>query len=249
MMSTEVKEVIYVSIALILVGFVLTLVALGLDFRSDVAEIQNEQAISKYMLVSTNEFEKYQDAVIYGEDLVYLIKEYSDDMLFYIDGIKIKDAGNLGVIKIYQQNDESVCTVEGTFKGEKIPNTLFYLNKQDASYDKEGNMVSEYRIDSNCTYYCFLVYDNYDINTYDKAKIVNTTTDYTRVTGFYIHKVGEGRHIYTTQTDTMAAKKECGCWKFYKAQNNCDAQTALNNCVCKAIDYSNDIDDFRNSHK
>jgi hypothetical protein len=86
MFSSEIKETVYIAISCILAAAVLTLVAFVMDIRSDLAEVHNTELSSQRSMTAYQEFNKYQDNVLYGEDIMGLIREYAGtDIHIYID--------------------------------------------------------------------------------------------------------------------------------------------------------------------
>ena len=78
MFSSEIKETIYVAIGLSLAAMVLALVAYVMGIRSDLASAQNELISTKYTMEAYTSYNKYQGAVLYGEDVMAIIREFAD---------------------------------------------------------------------------------------------------------------------------------------------------------------------------
>ena len=92
MFSSEIKETIYVAISLMLAAAVLGLVAFVLDIRSDFAVTQNQQIAARTEMTAFGEYDKFQDNILYGEDVMALIREYAgSDISVYIDTLVCKD--------------------------------------------------------------------------------------------------------------------------------------------------------------
>lgn len=240
MISSEIKETIYIAIGLITVAFVLLLVSFGYSLRSQMADIQNEQRIVQYMTKAKNKFEKYHDTVIYGEDVVALIHEYTDDIMFYIDDLKLADGSNLTDVLIDSNGDTSINTKiryssTPIFKGYNE----IYLGLEDASAG------AKYPVDSEKTYYCYLVFDAYDVNSMSSYKYTPSNGDYTQVSGIIIKYVGDGKHIYIRDIsgrDNISATTECGCYITYKKKNNIETdKEAKEKCDCPALEFSKKI--------
>ena len=93
----EVKETVYIAISAILLALVLGLASVLINIRNDIASARNEEILSAQDMVQYRQFNKYNDKVISGDDVIELIR------LYYTEGIDIyinsKD-GTPGAIRI-----------------------------------------------------------------------------------------------------------------------------------------------------
>ena len=86
MFSSEIKETIYIAMSLILAAAVLGMVAFVMDIRSDFASVHNQEIMARNQVSSYAEYDKYQDEILYGEDVIALIREYANtEIKVYID--------------------------------------------------------------------------------------------------------------------------------------------------------------------
>ena len=216
MFSSEIKETIYVAIGLSLAAMVLALVAYVMGIRSDLASAQNELISTKYTMEAYTSYNKYQGAVLYGEDVMAIIREFAgSDIVVYIDEL------------VYDRD-----------KGGKFSEKDFYMDKQayinepfkfsveglEYGTDGKGGSDGIGGVKRNTTDYSYLVFGKY---TEDEIKEAGYTDEaegvyYSDVTAIVIKKVGDGRHNYAINQDA------CGC-KGDKKFGPCTATEIYNN--------------------
>lgn len=156
MFSSEIKETIYVAISLMLAAAVLGLVAFVLDVRSDFATTQNEQIAARTEMTAFGEYDKFQDNILYGEDVMALIREYAGtDIVVYIDNLVCKD-GEMGAIYL---NKEAYIT-----NPEKYSIHALEFGKNDA-----GANILKGGVSREATYYAYLVFGKYTENEIKNA--------------------------------------------------------------------------------
>lgn len=86
MFSSEIRETVYIGIALMLVAIVLGVVAVVIDIRGDFATIKNEQSASYLQVKEYRTYNAYDDKLIYPEEVIELILSFQDTGLdIYID--------------------------------------------------------------------------------------------------------------------------------------------------------------------
>lgn len=88
MVGTEIKEVVYVALGLFIVSLVLGTASFFIHLRDDMANTRNAQIQTTEVTTLYREFNKYNDTIIYGEDVIEVIRAYFDtDVAVYVDRI------------------------------------------------------------------------------------------------------------------------------------------------------------------
>ena len=194
MFSSEIKETIYIAISCVLAAAVLTLVAFVMDIRSDLAEVHNTELSSQRSMTAYQEYNKYQDNVLYGEDIMQLIREYAgSDVTIYVDKLYL-DGGSspelyLDVAK-YKQN-KKIASIEELEYGT---NSLL-----------PGGIKRDH------TYWVYLVFDEYDKDGVKSAKYKNNGSgekhNFFEVSAIKVLSVTSGRKSYDEVKTTISNYK------------------------------------------
>ncbi len=194
MFSSEIKETVYIAISCILAAAVLTLVAFVMDIRSDLAEVHNTELSSQRSMTAYQEFNKYQDNVLYGEDIMGLIREYAGtDVHIYID-------------KLY---------LDGGTKSEwYLDEAVYKTNKKIASIEEleyGTNNLLPGGIKRDHTYWVYLVFDAYDKKGVKSATYKENGTgekhNFFEVSAIKIISVTSGRKAYDEVKTTISNYK------------------------------------------
>ena len=190
MFSSEIKETIYIAISCILAAAVLTLVAFVMDIRSDLAEVHNTELSSQRSMTAYQEFNKYQDNVLYGEDIMGLIREYAgSDVAIYVDELYL----------------------DGGTKSEwYLDEAVYKTNKKIASIEEleyGTNNLLPGGIKRDHTYWVYLVFDAYDEQSVKNAKYKDNGTgekhNFFEVSAIKVLDLGEGRKAYKEVETTI----------------------------------------------
>lgn len=103
MVSEEVKETIYIAIGAIVAAAVLALLAFVLQLRGDYAATYNEQKATQLETEMYMKYNAYQDKIIYGDELIALIREFWDtDTHICIDEIVFKNSEGNTISNTYK---------------------------------------------------------------------------------------------------------------------------------------------------
>lgn len=199
MFSSEIKETIYIAISLILVAAILGLVSFVMDIRSDFASVQNQEIAAQTEMSSYLRFNKYQGSVIYGEDVIALIREFADtDVAVYIPELR--------------------CKNNTTMSGFYMNRDIYLANPNKFSMDTlEFGMNSSWIPDGvsrEATYFCFLVFGKYTdaeikSSNYVERGFTNAYVNYADVTGVVVRKICDTRCRYLSSLPVGAG--DCGC--------------------------------------
>lgn len=163
MFTSEIKETIYLAINLILVAAVLGLVAFMMGLRSDYATVYNNEISTRNEISAYSKFDNYQGEVIYGEDIIAIIREYaSSDIAVCIQNLQFKSDGGVNVSeplyfvnkRLYLENPDKYSV-----------KTLEFGLDTDASTHKG--------ISRNATYFSYLVFGKYTEDEIKSAKYVD----------------------------------------------------------------------------
>lgn len=217
MFSSEIKETIYVAISLMLAAAVLGLVAFVLDIRSDFASARNMETATKQSMETYTAFNKYQGQILYGEDVIAIIREYAGtDIAVYVD--KLTDEGG-SVHPFYVDNE----VYKSDLVSFKQLTSIRGLEYGEGPYNPLNGGVKR-----NTTYFSYLVFGEYG-----ESEITNTSYKdlddkfyYSDVTAIIIKKVGDGRHSYVTnpKVSNKPSEEECGCKGNTKIYGLCTAE-------------------------
>lgn len=201
MFSSEIKETIYIAISCILAAAVLTLVAFVMDIRSDLAEVHNTELSSQRSMTAYQEFNKYQDNVLYGEDIMQLIREYAgSDVAIYVDELYLDERDPLKGLYLdvakYKQ-DKKIASIDvleyGKYKNELGNEVIFNELKGGITRDR--------------TYWVYLVFDAYDEQSVKNAKYKDNGTgekhNFFEVSAIKVLDLGEGRKAYKEVETTI----------------------------------------------
>lgn len=109
MVSSEVKETIYIAVSAILLASLLTFISFLMTLRGEIAEVRNSEIYTYNTMSSLREFMKYNGQTLYGEDVVAAIRDYYDS------GIRIGVKNSSGAL-IYYMDLYEAKTTEGQNK-------------------------------------------------------------------------------------------------------------------------------------
>lgn len=227
MVSEEVKETIYIAIGAIIAAAVLALLAFVIQLRGDFAETYNNQKLTQSATEDYMKFAGYQGEIIYGNELVALIREFwGSDTIIYIDEIVFKDkSGNVS------STYKGTMRLDETYKGDTVDETYIYLDSErmkeidkkrttdlengiikdsgtfyydveDLSVGRSGCIQNFYGVDFSEAYYVYLATSIYDGATLNTTKYSNSLSNYSDVTAIIV------RHIPKSQ-DSLG-KKDTG---------------------------------------
>ncbi len=150
MFNSEIKETVYVAISLILASAVLGLIAFVLDIRGDFARLQNQEIATRVELSHYAKYDKYQDNVLYGEDVMALIRECAgSDIAVYIDSLQCKT----GKMSIYLDKEEYA----------KNPDK-YTIKALEFGKDASNNNILQGGVSRDATYFVYLVFGKYTKN-------------------------------------------------------------------------------------
>ena len=152
MFTSEIKETVYIAISCIVAALVLGLVAFVLDLRSDMAVAQNDQLIAKASMEAYKTYNKYQNATLYGEDIIGLIREFEGtDIVVYIEDLN-GDEGTYYIDREFRQNNSYFVSVKGLELGE---------TGLDKDKERPEGIILKNGIKRDVTYYSFLIFGTY----------------------------------------------------------------------------------------
>lgn len=211
MFSTEIKETVYLAIGCFLVAIVLGLLAFIMDIRSDLASAQNMQTATRQSMEAYTKYDKYNNKILYGEDVMEVIREFDDtDIIVYIAGLTDKgdNAPFDNLSNIYDKG----------YTGGLFMNTKFRTeNKDFLSLDNLENGGISYNgksldggVGRKTTYFSYLVFGEYDETNIRASTPTEASSNwyYSEVTGVVIKKVGDGRKNYDEVESNINKIKE-----------------------------------------
>ena len=186
MISSEIKETIYIAISLILAAAILGLGAFVLNIRSDMAETRNMEVATQQSLEDYYRFNKYHGQVLYGEDVMACIREFAgSDIVVCVKNLY----GETGNAEYYlnknsyiaNSNIASIDFLEhGTYSGTSAGGKTFTCT---------GGVKRD------VTYYAYVVFSEYVENNIRNAKYSDLTAyvNYSDVTAIKIVYLCDGR--------------------------------------------------------
>lgn len=196
MFSSEIKETIYIAVACFLAASVLALVAFVMDIRSDLASVKNNEIVTQIDMTGYAKFNKYQDAILYGEDVMAAILEFANtDIAVYVNHIV---------------DERNVVHKTGLY----LDKNAYIANPDKFSYEalelgKKGAYTSPFTegLKRDVVYYSYLVFGTYGEDNIKESPYIDSGSDinYSDVTGIVIKRVGWGRHYNEPDADA------CGC--------------------------------------
>ena len=89
----EVKETVYIAISAMILALVLSMVAILLEIRSDLADARNGEILAANSNLEYRQFNKYDNNTIYGDEVIELI------LLYYDTGIDIYVDTQTSIVK------------------------------------------------------------------------------------------------------------------------------------------------------
>lgn len=81
MVNEEIKHTVYIAISAILLSIVLTFISVVMRIGSDFAAVRNDELATNLILQQAHKFNKYDNKIIYGDDVIELIRMYYDSGL------------------------------------------------------------------------------------------------------------------------------------------------------------------------
>lgn len=186
MVSSEVKETIYIAISLILAAAILGLGAFVLNIRSDMAATKNQEVATQQSIEDYYKFNKYHGQILYGEDVMACIREFAGtDIVVYVKNL-YGESGNAQYYLnknsyIANSNIASIDFLEhGTYSGTSAGGKTFTCT---------GGVKRD------VTYYAYVVFSEYVENNIKNAKYSDLTANvsYSDVTAIKIVYLRDGR--------------------------------------------------------
>ncbi|MBR1453185.1 MAG: hypothetical protein IJ593_00850 [Lachnospiraceae bacterium] len=131
-MENESREVIYLSISLILAALVISFIVFGLNITHQITDVRSNETISNERVEEYRRFSLYDRQTINGDDVIELIrKEYDSGVTIFVD--YRKNTNNSSIV----DDDHRVCTsCSGKGGDHRYFNTEMYLLHKDS---KENN--------------------------------------------------------------------------------------------------------------
>ena len=77
-MDSEVREVTYISVGLILAALVLSFIMYGLTLTRTMARTSNDQSAANDKIEDYREYNRYDNQVLYGDEVIELITHKYD---------------------------------------------------------------------------------------------------------------------------------------------------------------------------
>lgn len=202
MFSTEIKETVYLAIGCFLVAIVLGLLAFIMDIRSDLAGAQNMQTATRQSMEAYTKYDKYNNKILYGEDVMEVIREFDDtDIIVYIAGLTDKadktpfdNIGNLS--DLYEESYTGGLFMDTKFRKDN-KDFLSLDNLENGGITYQGHSLNG-GVGRNATYYSYLIFGEYDETNIRESTPTEASSNwyYSEVTGVVIKKVDEGRKSY-----------------------------------------------------
>lgn len=192
MFTSEIKETVYIAISCIVAALVLGLVAFVLDLRSDMAVAQNDQLIAKASMEAYKTYNKYQNATLYGEDIIGLIREFEGtDIVLYIEDLTEKNGkeGTYYIDRAFRQENPDFVSVKGLEFGK-----LEIENPENP--ENPHGLILDSGIERDVTYSSFLIFGTYskeEIISASNKKANESNLNYSDVTAIAVKKVSDGR--------------------------------------------------------
>lgn len=217
MVSEEIKETIYIAISCIIAAAVLGLCAFVIGLRSDFAATYNEQQASRIEAESYERFAGYNDKVIYGDELIALIREFwCEDVSIYIDELMFKtnsdtvpytgntaskDTRSDGSPGIFLST-ENMVEIRNSRYGitNKSPNILYYdiedLSMQRDTSPFNVNSMQVKGLAKNEAYYVYVVTGKYSEDEIVNAKYEEGLSFYSDVTAIVVKHIPDNSSLY-----------------------------------------------------
>lgn len=99
-MMEEIRQTVYIAVSAILLSIVLTFASVVISIESDLATVRNDELAANQALEQARKFNKYDNKIISGDDVIELIRMYYDSGIeIYIDTFD----GTSGPIRINSQ--------------------------------------------------------------------------------------------------------------------------------------------------
>lgn len=208
MAQDEIKSVVYTSISCMVLACLLGFAMFFMNVKSDLAIAENERAGTEQAMQIYYKYNKYQDALLYGEDVLAIIREFADsDTVIYIKGLT--DA---------QDNTYNWFINRSLYLENPAKYSLEELNYGNGPSGLRGG------IKRDVTYYSYLVFGVYNESEVKDMPYSDSVspTAYGSVSGIVIRKVADGRHSYAPNPAS------CGCGGDTALWGPCTATTIYN---------------------
>lgn len=186
MISSEIKETIYIAISLILAAAILGLGAFVLGIRSDMAATRNQEVATQQSLEDYYKFNKYHGQILYGEDVMACIREFAGtDIAVYVKNLYGKSGNSAYYLnkKNYLANS-NIASIDFLEHGKNSPTTV-----NGTTYTCTKGVKRD------VTYYAYVVFSEYVDSNIKNAKYSDLTSgiSYSDVTAIKIIFLKNGR--------------------------------------------------------
>ncbi len=173
----------YIAIGCMLAAAVLGLVSFVLTLRSDLASSKNSITQGAQYMSDYTDYNKYQNSVLWGEDVMALISEYAGSgVAVYIDNLYDEGSGSLG--EFYM---DASFSDDSTVKIEDVSFTALE-NGEISAYAEADEYLNYFDegVSRDATYFSYVVVGEY---SYDDIKAITSPTDspmYSEVSAIYV---------------------------------------------------------------
>jgi hypothetical protein len=180
-MENETREVVYISISLILLAMVLSFISFGLNMTHKISQARNEQVTANEKIQEYREFNAYNAQTIIGDEAIELIRDkYDTGITVFVDYRKNTSTGSTVGATTAATNPETAKTSKTTCSSctsksgdHRIFNYDEYLTHLDGSSDLNYfllayNSTSKTKDDmrnwfpTTAKYRCYLIYNAED---------------------------------------------------------------------------------------
>lgn len=167
-MENEVKEVIYIAIAAMVLSMVLGVASFVMKIRDDLADIRNNQVTANQQVTQYNRYNKYNKNTLIGDEVIECIR------LYYDTGIDIFIDNRKNIESNATINRKTTCSISGCID-HRIFNmhqfikhsgtTQDYFDVAEALSNRPRNDLRNW-FPTDSRYRAYLVYNSEDVTTY-----------------------------------------------------------------------------------
>lgn len=156
MFATESKNTIYIGVSLIMLAAVLTFALFFMQLRNDMAAARNSEIQAAQTAQNYREFNKYNGALLYGEDVIEAIRMYAGSSVeVYVNRVNNSGSSFHMTMESVATNPDSVkvATLQNKFSPEYKYTAYLAFDFEDVS---NVHSISEVTAASNVTGIAFI---------------------------------------------------------------------------------------------
>lgn len=184
-MEQEVKEVVYLAVAAMLLSIILGMASYAIHLNNDMAEVRNGQIVAHQTIQQYNKYNKYNKNTIIGDEVIECLRLYYDSGIdIFVDSRENVESGS--VVNSLTQCGRSGCTDHRIYNTHQFiihkGTSDDYFKVSESMFDRPKDDMRNW-FPTESKYRCYLVYNSQDVTQFYDNLMEKFNTHPSMVTG------------------------------------------------------------------